>query len=223
MADRLTRAIRANYDRLAEQYAVHLFDELHQKPFDRELLTRFAEQTRTRGKVCDIGCGPGHVTRFLHDLQVSVFGVDVSSAMVAEARRRNPGLEFDEGDMLALNLAANSLAGIVAFYAIVNLPQERLALAFREMFRTLEPDGLVLIAFHVGDEIVRPAELWGVPLTMDFYLHLPARICHLRDAAGFAVEEVAEREPYPEVEYQSRRAYLFARKRRLTNSAYTRA
>jgi ribosomal protein S18 acetylase RimI-like enzyme len=42
MADHLTRVIRANYDRLATQYAVHLFDELRHKPFDREVLTRFA-------------------------------------------------------------------------------------------------------------------------------------------------------------------------------------
>jgi SAM-dependent methyltransferase len=223
MADRLTRTIRENYDRLAKEYALHLFDELQHKPFDRELLTRFAHDTKNRGLVCDLGCGPGHLTRFLNDLQVSVFGVDVSPSMVAEARRLNPGLDFREGDMLALDLPPSSLAGIVAFYALVNVPPERLALAFSEMFRALEPDGLVSIAFHVGDEIVRPAELWGVPLTMDFYLHLPARICHLVDAAGFAVEEIAEREPYPEVEYQSRRAYIFARKRRIKRSARTRA
>jgi len=30
--------------------------------------------------------------------------------------------------------------------------------------------------------------------------------------AGFEIEEVVEREPYPEVEYQSRRAYIFARR-----------
>jgi SAM-dependent methyltransferase len=213
MADRLTRTIRGNYDRLAKEYALHLFDELQHKPFDRELLTRFAHHTKNRGLVCDLGCGPGQVTRFLSDLQVPVFGVDVSPNMVAEARRLNPGLDFREGDMLALDLPPRSLAGIVAFYAIVNLPQERVVLAFREMCRALEPGGLGLIAFHAGDEIVRPAELWGVPQTLDFYLHPPARICQLLDAAGFAVEEVAEREPYPEVEYQSRRAYIFARKR----------
>jgi SAM-dependent methyltransferase len=212
MADHLTRTIRENYDRLAKEYAVHLFDELQHKPFDRELLTRFADQTRVRGKVCDIGCGPGHVTRFLNDLRVSAFGVDVSPNMVAEARRLNPGLEFREGDMLALDLPPGDLAGIVAFYAIVNLPRERLAMAFSQVWRALESDGLLLIAFHVGDSIVRPVDLWGVPLTMDFYLHLPATVCHGLDAAGFAVEEVTEREPYPDVEYQSRRAYIFARK-----------
>jgi SAM-dependent methyltransferase len=155
------------------------------------------------------------VTRFLNDLQVPVFGVDLSPNMVAEARRLNPGLDVREGDMLALDLPSRSLGGIVAFYAIVNLPQEGLPLAFGEMYRALEPDGFLLIAFHVGDEIVRLGELWGVPVTMDFYLHPPARICDVLDRAGFAVEEVAERDPYTDVEYPSRRAYVFARKRRL--------
>ncbi len=30
--------------------------------------------------------------------------------------------------------------------------------------------------------------------------------------AGFEPEEAIERDPYPEIEYQSRRAYVFARK-----------
>jgi SAM-dependent methyltransferase len=124
--------------------------------------------------------------------------------MVGEARRRNPGLEFREGDMLALDLAPDSLVGIVAFYAIVNLPQARLVEAFSQMWRVLEAKGLLLVAFHVGNEIVRPDELWGVRVTMDFYLHSPDVVCRSLDAAAFTVEDIAEREPYPEVEYQSR-------------------
>jgi hypothetical protein len=58
--------------------------------------------------------------------------------MLTEARRRSPGLEFREGNMLALDLAPNSLAGIVAFYAIVNLPQQRLATVFGQMWSVLE-------------------------------------------------------------------------------------
>ena len=45
----LTHTIRENYDRLAKEYARRLFDELQHKPFDREVLTRFAEHTKNRG------------------------------------------------------------------------------------------------------------------------------------------------------------------------------
>jgi hypothetical protein len=48
---------------------------------------------------------------------------------------------------------------------------------------------------------------------MDFFLFPPPAIRHHLEAAGLVIEEIIEREPYPpEVEYQSRRAYIFARK-----------
>jgi hypothetical protein len=47
---------------------------------------------------------------------------------------------------------------------------------------------------------------------MDFLLFQPSEIKAGLEAAGLTVEEVVEREPYPEVEYPSRRAYIFARK-----------
>jgi hypothetical protein len=45
-----------------------------------------------------------------------------------------------------------------------------------------------------------------------FHFHTPT-IEQLLAGAGFVIEEILERDPYaPEVEYQSRRAYIFARK-----------
>jgi hypothetical protein len=58
VADHVTRTIRENYDRLAKEYALRLFGELHQKPLDRELLTRFAQRTKGRRLVCDLGLWP---------------------------------------------------------------------------------------------------------------------------------------------------------------------
>jgi hypothetical protein len=47
---------------------------------------------------------------------------------------------------------------------------------------------------------------------MDFLFFQPPKIKLCLEAEGFVVEEIIEREPYPEVEYQSHRAYIFARK-----------
>ena len=52
----------------------------------------------------------------------------------------------------------------------------------------------------VGNEVVRPDELWGVRVTMDFYRHSPDVVCRSLDVAGFSVEDIAESEPYPEVD-----------------------
>jgi len=209
----LTKTIREDYDRLAEQYALHIADELQHKPFDRELLDRFAAQVRGRGEVCDMGCGPGHVARHLHDAGLTVFGLDVSPRMLEQARKLNPGISFREGNMLNLDLPEAMLAGIVAFYAIVNLPKDLLPVVFQEMLRVLQPGGLLLLAFHVGDQVLQEDELWGLKISMNFLFFQPAEIRHSLKQAGFVVEEIVEREPYPDVEYPSRRAYIFARKK----------
>jgi ubiquinone/menaquinone biosynthesis C-methylase UbiE len=213
MDERTLSAIQQSYDGIADEYARHLYSELDNKPLDRELLTRFAARVKGKGAICDMGCGPGHIARFLHDAGTNVFGLDLSSRMVEEARRLNPEISFRQGNMLALDLPDASLAGIAAFYAIVNLPKASLPQVFREMARVLKPDGLLLLAFHIGDETLQPDALWGRPVSMDFYFFPPHTIQRDLEAAGLVVEEVIERKPYaPKVEHQSRRAYIFARK-----------
>jgi ubiquinone/menaquinone biosynthesis C-methylase UbiE len=213
MDERTLHAIQKSYDGIADEYARHLYSELDNKPLDRELLTRLATRVKGKGAICDMGCGPGHIARFLHDQQTNVFGLDLSSRMIEEARRLNPEISFRQGNMLALDLTHASLAGIATFYAIVNLPRQALPQVFREMARVLKPDGLLLLGFHIGDETLQPDALWGRPVSMDFYFFPPHAIQRDLEAAGLVVEEVIEREPYaPDVEHQSRRAYIFARK-----------
>jgi SAM-dependent methyltransferase len=209
-ADRL-KTIRDDYDTIAHAYAVHISDELAGKPFDREILTRFAAAVAGRGNLCEVGCGPGHVSRFLRDLGADVFGLDLSPRMVEEARKLNPDIDFRVGNMLALPLPDSSLAGIVAFYSIVNLPRETLPAVFAEMARVLQPGGLLLVAFHAGDEVLRPREEWGLQISMEYFHHAPSMVLELLREAGLVIDEVRERGPYaPEVEYQSHRAYIFA-------------
>jgi len=212
MTDPLTRSIANSYDRLADEYARRLFHELDNKPLDRQLLDRFAAQVVV-GTVCDMGCGPGQVARYLHRAGVTVFGLDLSLGMVAEARRLNSDITFREGNMLSLALEDGTLAGITAFYAIVNIPKQSLSSVFREMHRVLLPGGLLLLAFHVGDDTLHEDELWGRAISMDFFLFPTDEIRRTLENAGFVIDEVVERGPYPpEVEYQSNRAYIFARK-----------
>ena len=204
--------VRACYDAVAREYAERFAGELAHKPLDREVLARFASEVRGRGDVYDLGCGPGQTTAFLHDRGVRVRGLDLSAGLVREARRRHPGVAFDQGDMLSLPLADASLAGVVAFYAIVHLSPAGLRRALAEMHRVLRPGGRLLLAFHVGEGSVHVEEFLGRAVALDFVFFRPPAVAGELVRAGFAAPEVIERDPYPGVEYPSRRAYLFARK-----------
>jgi len=116
----MAMSMRDSYDSVARVYAAHLASELSGKPLDRHLLNRFAEEMRGRGLVADLGCGPGHVARYLHQQGVTMVGIDLSPQMIEEARRLNPELEFRVGDMRTLDLSTESLTGVVAFYSIVH-------------------------------------------------------------------------------------------------------
>jgi len=144
--------VEVSYDRVAAKYARRLFGELEHKPLDRQLLFRFAVEVQRLGPVCVLGCGPGHVALYLHDRGVQVIGFDLSAEMVDQARRLNTGIEFWQGNMLSLDIEDGALGGIAAFYSIIHVPRPEIAVALAEMKRVLRPGGLLLLAFHVGDE-----------------------------------------------------------------------
>jgi SAM-dependent methyltransferase len=203
--------VRDSYDSVARAYADRLASELAGKPLDRHLLNRFAEEVRGRGLVADLGCGPGHVARYLHDQGVTVVGIDLSPAMIAQAQRLNPGLDFKVGDMRKLSLPDASLGGVIAFYSIVHFEPGELAAVMAELRRALAPGGLVLVVFHVGQDVVHVDELFGAPVNLDFRLHAPADVIDALRAARLDVIEQVERQPYPGAEHPSRRCYLLAR------------
>ncbi len=206
--DRIARA----YDTVAGEYSKEFLGEHEKKPMDREMLRRFAGEIRDKKPVWDLGCGPGQTTKYLHDLEIKISGLDLSEKTVAEARKNYPEISFRRGNMLDLDFPDSSIAGIVSFYAIVHFTRSQVETAFREIFRVLRQEGIFLLTFHIGDETIRQEEFLGKIIDVDFMLFPTEFIAGCLESAGFKEIEITEREPYPEVEYESRRAYVFARK-----------
>nr|WP_042195235.1 class I SAM-dependent methyltransferase [Kibdelosporangium sp. MJ126-NF4]CEL21827.1 methyltransferase [Kibdelosporangium sp. MJ126-NF4]CTQ92606.1 methyltransferase [Kibdelosporangium sp. MJ126-NF4] len=201
-------AIRDSYDTVANTYHDLLKDAYDSMPFDRAMLTAFAE--RAQGTVADIGCGPGRITTRLAALGLTVFGIDLSPEMIAVARREYPRLRFEVGSMTALDLADGSLGGVVAWYSIIHLPQERLPGVFAEFFRVLEPGGQLLLAFQVGDEKRHLSQGYGHEVNLDVHWRSVERVAKLAEQAGFA--EVARLERVAAENEKGPQGYFLARK-----------
>ena len=209
-----TSDTQAGYDRVAEQYATEFFEELKRKPFDCAVLDAFAERLKGQGLVYDLGCGPGHVARYLKDRGVEMRGLDLSAEMVRVASRLNPDIPFEQGDMSALTLPDDSLAGVVLFYSIIHIEREDVTRALQAMKQVLYPGGQLFMAFHGGQEIVHRDEWYGHAVSIDFRFFRGDEMVGYLEAAGFDDIKAAQREPY-DFEYPTHRFYISAMKPRL--------
>ncbi len=206
--------VRASYDAVAPAYADHLVDELlGQQPFECWLLDRVAGHT-DGGPVIEVGCGPGHVTAYLAEAGADASGLDLSPAMVAEARRRFPDGDYQVGDLRRLMrpVSGAGWAAVLAWYSLIHLAPSELSDAVGALSRPLLPGGWLVIALHAGSEVRHFDEWFDAPIDLDFVLHDPAEIVALVEAAGLRDVEWYLRGPIPSRDETTQRLYVVGRK-----------
>jgi uncharacterized protein YceH (UPF0502 family) len=205
--------VLAGYDAAAAVYARELSAELEHKPFDCWLLDRIAGDANG-GPVADVGTGPGHVAARLAASGASVVGVDLSPAMIDEARNLFPDLEFEVGDLTKLlrPRAAAGWSAITAWYAFVHMATSELPAVIAGLARVLVPGGRLAFALHAGEEVRHVDELFGAPVDLEFVLHNPSEVLEAVTAAGLVDVEWYLRSPLRDVETPTDRLYVVARR-----------
>jgi SAM-dependent methyltransferase len=182
---------RASYDTVAASYADVVRDLLAGHPYLRAALGLFADAVRAAGggPVADVGCGPGNITAHLHELGIDAFGIDLSPVMIEVARRDHPHLRFEVGSMTDLDLADAPVAGLLAWWSLIHIPDEAVPAVLTRFRRALRPDGALLLGFHVGDESRLLTQGYGGhPMNVYSHRRRPGQVsAWLRDA-GFRVE-----------------------------------
>lgn len=201
------------YDKTAKMYAEKFIDELNHKHLDRILLKHFVDENINKGRLIDLGCGPGQTTKFIADQELTdIVGIDISKEMINVAKEINPHLQFEVGDILNLKYPDITFGSAIAFYAIVHFDHEQIRTAFTEVKRVLKDNGQFLFSFHVGKEVVHLDEFLGLRVNIDFNFFDTDKIIELVTETGFEIIDVIERQPYKEVEYPSIRAYAWVKK-----------
>ena len=82
-------------------------------------------------RLLDVACGPGYVAAAAARRKSSVIGIDFSPSMVALASRRNPGLEFIEGDAESLDFQECSFDAVVMNFGMLHLARPAAAISER--------------------------------------------------------------------------------------------
>ncbi|MGY0233729.1 class I SAM-dependent DNA methyltransferase [Longispora urticae] len=178
---------RASYDTIAANYADETRDLLDRLLYVRAGVVLFAELVRATGggPVADIGCGPGHTTALLRELGADAFGIDLSPEMVGIARREHPDARFEVGSMTDLDLGDDALAGVLAWWSLIHIPDEAVPGVLGGFHRVLRPGGVLAVGFHVGDTAAGRDD---PTRHADVHYRTPSRVADWLRDAGFTVE-----------------------------------
>ncbi|MFB9902912.1 class I SAM-dependent DNA methyltransferase [Allokutzneria oryzae] len=182
---------RASYDTVAVSYADQVRNALAEKPYLRAIAALFADLVHTvgGGPVADVGCGPGHVTAHLRELGVDAFGIDLSPTMIDVARRDHPGVRFEVGSMTDLALPDDSVAGLLAWWSLIHIPDNDVPVVLAHFRRVLRPGCPLVLGFHEGDGSRLKTEGYGGhPMNVRIHRRPLARVAAWLREAGFTVE-----------------------------------
>jgi hypothetical protein len=164
--------------------------------------------------VVEVGSGPGHVTAYLARAGAAATGLDISPAMVAEARRRFPDVGYEVGDLRRLSLPPTSAAwaAVLAWYSLIHLAASELPETLAALTRPLAPGGWLVLGLHAGAQVRHLDEWFGHEVDLDVVLHEPASVVGLVEAAGLVDVEWYLRGPLRERGESTQRLYVIGRK-----------
>src|SRR5215471_283253 len=99
-------------------------------------------------KLLDVASGPGYVAAEAARRGLDTIGTDIAEDMVAEARRRFAGVQYEVADAEALHYAENSFDAVTCAFGMLHFPRPGKAAA--EAYRVLRPGGRFAFSIWCG-------------------------------------------------------------------------
>lgn len=146
----------------------------------------------------DFGCGTGRSTRYLRDLGFSVLGIDISEAMLAEARLRDSQGEYRLVDSDLPDLMERAYDVVLAAFTFDNIPtmDQKMDL-FRALRRSLSPSGRLITIVSAPAIYVNE---WASFSTRDFPEN---RFARSGDRVRIVMLDVDDRRPIEDILWAS--------------------
>jgi len=109
-----------------------------------------------RGKVLELGCGEGDLSRTISDRGLDVTGVDMNEEKIRRARKEHPGIAFLACDILQLSLPAESFDTVVLAEVLEHVPEKEGDAMLAKAWSLLAPGGRLVVSVPNEDCVPHP-------------------------------------------------------------------
>ncbi len=171
------------FGKIAKKYTKQYFNDQTDFPY----IDRFLNSLLPKGKVLDVACGPGMLTKYILNKGFRAEGIDLSPEMLAIARQKVPSANFQVMDMRALDYPAQHFDGIVVAYGLIYLPSSELGLALKGFYRILKPGGSIFLINQEGEPDHEEHESMKPDETLYVNFFTPQSISDALSKASFTI------------------------------------
>lgn len=152
------------YNQMAKEYDEETTD--FWKRFPQTFIKEFAKLSK--GKILDIGSGPGRDAMLLKEKGLDVTCLDASQAMLKICKKR--GLKTILSDFKTIPCEDNSCSGIWAYTSLLHVPKNEISEVIKEIKRVLKSDGILGLGLIEGEgEIYKESAGVNMPRLFSYY------------------------------------------------------
>ena len=139
------------FDRMAGESLKH--DVTPEPDVERDRVEHFLMRTgRPLPNVVVLGHNLALRCRQIDELGGAATGVDAGENVIALAKLRYPGGQFQQGDMRKLPVDTNAFDGVWSGSVMAHIPRTEVAKAMNSVHGCLRPGGLLYVRLPLGDE-----------------------------------------------------------------------
>ena len=136
------------FNTTAEKYVEYFGDDWE---FINEI-NAFISSVVPNGKILDLGCGSGYISKYLADKNLSPIGIDFSDKMIEIAKQKYPNLPFYKMDIADIDktFEENTFDGLLAIYILYFIPKEQMDNVLEGLSKVLKDGAPLFMVIQIG-------------------------------------------------------------------------
>lgn len=105
-----------------------------------------------KGKVLDLGCGSGYISKYIADNNLNPVGIDFSDKMIEIAKQNYPDIPFFKMNIADVDktFEENAFDGLLAIYILYFIPKEQIDIVLESLSRILKDGAPFFMVIQIG-------------------------------------------------------------------------